>query len=1083
MKRPLEWKTLLFVLMVLASLVVTSWAQESETAAGESGEKSDDVLANIKFRNLGPAVGGGRVSAVVGIPGQPNVYYIGAAGGGVFKTTDGGLTWKAIFEKQGSASIGAIALAPSNPNLVWVGTGEANPRNDVITGRGVYFSPDGGASWRFMGLEDAGQISSILVHPTNPDIVWVGVLGHVWGPNAERGVFKTTDGGKSWQKVLFVNDKTGCSDLVMDPSNPLVLFAGMWEFVRYPWMLVSGGDSGGIYRSTDGGATWKKLSEGLPKPPTGRIGLAIAPSNPQHVYALVESKKGVLWDTKDLGEHWTMVSDRHVLNARPFYFSRLVVAPDNENHVYFLSFNIMESFDGGKTHKMASRGVHVDHHAMWIDPTQAKRMINGNDGGVCITSDAGKTWRYLDNMPIEQFYQVAVDDERPYLICGGLQDNHGWCGSSNSLSRGGITGADWWTAVGGDGEYIVPAGNKSNLVYADSQNGYVQRLDARNGMSTFIRPYLPDAGDMPTSELKYRFNWTSPIAVAPKDPQTVYLGGNIVFKSTDGGASWTPISGDLTRNDKSRQQPSGGPIELDLSGAETVNAILSLAVVPADQNVIWVGTDDGLVQVTRDGGKTWSNVTPAKIPEWGRVQQIEVSPFDPATCYVAFDYHEVDNNQPYVLRTHDFGKTWTNISAGLPAGDPARVVRENPNRKGMLVVGTDTRLFYSMDDGGHWTPLKSNFPTAPVYDMKFVKAEHDLVVATHGRGVFVFDDLTPLEESDASTLAKDFHLFTVPPAQKWHMWNKRNFFGPAGFAAPNPPNGAVISYFLKKEIEVTPEQKKKHQTPVKIVVSDADGRHVATLYGPSKQGYNRAAWPLQHQEPVKLDFVPPPSEIEEAFGMHGGPPVVPGTYQVAVTVNGHTQTQGVQVEPDPRYPFDMQAARAQTGAALEVRAWVSALTEALNRSESLKSQLAAAQKLLTPEEQPGHAIAAPYAPVVEQAKELEKKLTGWEEKVYNTEVQPGGQDSVHYYSRLHDRARNLLFHLSAPYDQGPSPLLVEEMKEVRQELDQRLADFNGLLKTDVVAFNKLALEHGANTLFAGEPITVKTSAGPAGAGN
>src|SRR6185312_7736609 len=568
-------------------------AAKSTTPTKLEDNKSKDPLENVKFRNLGPAVGGGRVTSVVGIPGKPNVYYVGAAGGGVFMTQDGGLSWKPIFEKESTASIGAIAIAPSNPNLIWVGTGEKNIRNDVITGKGVFFSPDAGATWKHMGLRDAGQISNIAIDPHDPNIIFVGVLGHAWGPNADRGVFRTTDGGKTWQKVLFIDEDTGASSLIMDPGNPLVLFAGMWRVRRYPWALDSGGTSGGIFRSTDGGNTWKKLTEGLPTEPTGRIGLSAAPTNPRHVYALVENKKGTLYDTNDLGDHWRMVSNNHNLAARGFYFSELEVAPNDENKVYFLSFNVMLSEDGGKTARSISARVHVDHHALWIDPENPNRIINGNDGGVYISGDAGKTWRYLDNLPIEQFYSVADDDETPYNLCGGLQDNNGWCGPSNSLSRGGISGFEWYTVTGGDGEYVVPArGKGEHIVYTDSQNGSIQRVSNDTGMSNFIRPYLQGVQSMKPSDLKYRFNWTSPIAVSMTNPNEVYLGGNVLFRSTDGGKNWNPISPDLTRNDKTKQQSSGGPIWLDLSGAETVGAILSMSSSPVDPKTIWVGTDD-----------------------------------------------------------------------------------------------------------------------------------------------------------------------------------------------------------------------------------------------------------------------------------------------------------------------------------------------------------------------------------------------------------------------------------------------------------------------------------------------------------
>ena len=1085
------------------SLLVLVWALQASLTAQEhrrgnrAAEGADtksaqktvdnsakDPLENIKFRNLGPAVGGGRVAAVVGIPGKPNVYYVGAAGGGVWLTQDGGLSWKPIFEKEATSSIGAIALAPSNPNLVWVGTGESNPRNDLITGRGVYFSPDSGTTWSFMGLKDAGQISNIVIDPRDPNIVLVGVLGHAWGPNVDRGVFRTTDGGKTWQRVLYVDDTTGVSSLIMDPHNPMVLFAGLWPMRRYPWMLESGGTTGGIYRSTDGGSTWKKLTEGLPDGATGRIGLAASDSNPRHIYAVVEAKKGIAWDTTDLGDHWRQVTDNHTFNARPFYFSQIAVAPNNESKVYFINYNVMLSEDGGKTaHNTTTRGVHVDHHALWIDPLDPDRMIDGNDGGVYITSDGGRSWRYTDNLPIEQFYSVAEDDESPYNLCGGLQDNNAWCGPSNSLSRGGITGYDWFTVTGGDGEYAIPAhGKNTHVVYVDSQNGSISRISTQNGYSKSIRPYLHGVQFKRPADLKYRFNWTSPIGVSYTDPNEVYLGGNVLFKSTDGGAHWTPISPDLTRNDKSKQETSGGSIEYDISGAETFGCILSFSISTLDPKIIWVGTDDGVVQVTRDGGANWSNVTSSipNLPEWGRLQQIEASPTDAATAYIAVDFHEVDNNKPYVFKTHDYGKTWTAMMQGLPESDPARVVREDPNQKGFLVVGTDTGLFYSSDDGSHWTALKSNFPTVPIYDIKFIKRTHDLVVATHGRGLFVMDDISPLEESGGQLARSDFHLYRGLNAVNWHTWNKHGFSS-GGFVAPNPASGAVVTYYLPSEIKVSPEQRRRNQSPVKIVVSDSSGQVIRTMYGPAKAGLNRVSWNLRYDGPKRLNFLPtPPGEREEEeffFDPSAGPTALPGTYKVAVSVNGKTESRDIQLENDPRFDFDANALRAQLKLGLELRDEVSALNEALNRLSSLHKQITSLQEIISGDEAAEGQTNVSYKPVLEQARALDKKLSSMQSALYNTEAQPFGQDDIHYLQHFHDQLQGLMRSVMGGYGESPTELQIEEATSLRKELEQHLQEFNAFLNTDVAAFNKTAAEHGSSTLFAGTPVQIKADAG------
>ncbi len=1058
-----------------------------------------DSLNNVKFRNLGPAVAGGRVAAVVGVPGDRDVYYIGAGGGGVWKTTDGGDSWEAVFKDQPTASIGAIALAPSNPNVVWVGTGEGNPRNDVVDGRGVFMSPDAGKSWRFMGLGDVGQITPIVIDPANPDVVFVAALGHVWAPNAERGVFRTADGGKTWQKVLFVNDTTGVADLIMVPGNPRVLFAGLWQFVRYPWELQSGGAGSGIYRSTDGGLNWERLKQGLPASPLGRIALAVGPTNPSHVYTLIETKQGMLWDSKDQGDHWSKVSDFHGLSARPFYFSLMHVSPVDDRKLFFSSYLLLRSDDGGKTTTPIDRGVHVDHHALWIDPQNPDRMIQGNDGGVYVTENGAQSWRFLNNLPIGQFYMVAADNNTPYTLCGGLQDNNAWCGPSSGIGGGGggggggaggqgLNGSEWFTVTGGDGEYAVPAPSDSSILYVDSQNGNITRVDLKTGVTRSIRPYLSGVTEMKPANLKYRFNWTSPIAVSPTDANTVYMGANVVFKSTDGGEHWTTISPDLTRDDKSKQVTSGGQINYDISGAESYSTILTVNLAPSDANVIWVGTDDGLVQVTRDGGKTWSNVSGhfpglAKDIE-GRVYQIGVSPFDAGSAYIAIDRHQLDDRRPYVYKTGDYGKTWTDIGRGLPADVPARVVRENPNLRGFLVLGTDAALWYSRDAGGSWKPLKADFPTVPVYDVQFIKRQHDLVIATHGRGLFVMDNITALEELTPEVVASDFHVFGTLPAQI-RVRPRRPGVAPARFTTPNAPAGAVVDYYLKVALDTgaamsSDESResgrggRSRRARVVATVTDSRGDTVVVdSGGPGKQGVNRYVWNLRYAGPTRLNFEKPAAgeDEENPFRQVVGPRVIPGTYTVALSAAGRTQTKTVTVEPDPFLAGDPARFAAQLHAGLEWRNAMSALNEMLNRIVSLETQLKNTQQALR-DNAGGDTTAA--APVTRQGRDLGRKLKELKDSLYNSEVQrDAGQDDIHYLNHFQDRLQSLGFGLSLAYAQPPTEVVAARFKELRATLDDYLTKFNELIRTEVAGFNKTAQERQAPILVSGQPIAVR----------
>ncbi|TAN23871.1 MAG: hypothetical protein EPN33_03375 [Acidobacteria bacterium] len=1028
----------------------------------------------MQFNDIGPALAGGRVSSVVGIPGNPNIYYAGTAGGGVWKSSDGGNTWKAIFQHEPTSSIGAVALAPSNPNLVWVATGEPNIRNDVMVGHGLYFSSDAGTTWTEIDpqlFHNAGQMSKIVINPHNPEEVWVAVLGHAFGPNDVRGVYKTTDGGKTWKRTLFVNDHTGAIALAMQPGNPEVLLAGMWDVVRHPWGLENGGPGSGLYRSTDGGDTWTRITKGLDAGSYGRIGLGFAPSAPDTAYAIVQAKKGLFYKSTDAGLSWTPVSDSDNIDARPFYFSRFVVAPNNPEKIYFLSTMLSFSTDGGKTLQRAGR-VHPDNHSLWIDPDNPNRILEGNDGGVYLSYDAGLHFRFLDTIPIEEDYMVSASNEPAYNLCAGLQDNNAWCGPSSRNST-----MSWSVAAGGDGEYAVFAPSDPKIVYAESQNGSASRINIGNGLSTSIIPYELGVSDIKQSDLKYRFGWTTPIEVSPTNANSVYIGGNVLFHSTDGGYSWKVISPDLTRNDKAKQVQSGGEIVNDLTGAETYDTLLSIALSPTDSRTIWTGADDGVIEVTHNGGQTWTRVDSniPDLPQWGRVQQIDVSPFDSNTCYVTVDRHMNDDNKPYVYKTNDSGKTWTSISAGLPQDNSARVIREDPNEKGFLVVGTDTGLFYSRDDGSTWTQLKRGFPTVPVFDVQFVKKTHDLLVATHGRGILALDDIIPLEKTTPAVAAAP--LTVLPILTDYDLRGGK--LGGGGFFGFGGGSGAHIYYNLSEA--------HKGKNKVTIAISDSHGNLVTTLTGTGNQGLNEVSWRGNYDGPVTAILPRSSGGFGFFFRPRGtpgkptpdaGPHAVPGAYTVKVTVAGlPAQSQTVRLEEDPRWPHPVDAiANAETTLrmSLAARDQMSALNQMLTGLQSMKSQLQAEQASMKTLDESG---SGNYGGVISAAKEFSGKVVTLENALYN----PDGQknEGTAFLSAFQQKFESAYEDLGNVYDTAPRPTDVTLWHSLQAELQDYLGQYNGLLRADAVAYNRLAAKNHAITLAVGEPITLPAASGRA----
>ncbi len=1047
----------------------------------------------MQFRALGPVQGGGRVCCVVGVPGQPDIYYIGSAGGGVWKTTNGGFNWTPIFSHYSTESIGALALAPSDSNLVWVGTGESNVRNDVIVGHGLFFSPDGGQTFKEVGAQyfhNAGQIAKIVISPTDPNEVWVAVLGHAFGPNPDRGVFRTTDGGQTWQKTLFVNDSTGAIDLAMQPGNPRLLVASMWQTVRYPWGLDDGGPASGLYRSIDGGQTWKQVTaHGLPAKPYGRIAVEFAPSEPSLLYAEIQAKRGVFWRSDDAGANWTMVSNDYQLNSRPFYFSRFEVMPNNPDDIFFLSVRMSYSSDGGKTSSVAGATLHSDHHSLWMDPTNPRRMIEGDDGGVNLSQDGGQHWVHTANLALEEGYSIHVDGDQPYHICEGLQDNGGWCGPSQSAARPN----DWRTVVGGDGEYVVPAPSDANVLYAESQEGDIQRENLLDGVSVNVKPL--NTGTSGESNLVYnmpaRFNWTTPFEVDPDNANIVYLGANRLYKTTNGGHDWTAISPDLTRNDRSKQQASGGPVDLDMTGAETADTILSISLSPTDKNTIWVGTDDGYVQVTHDGGKTWANVSNniPNLPPWGRLQQIEVSPFDPNTCYVAYDRHMMDDNAPYVFKTHDGGQTWTLINAGLPADYNAKVVREDPNQKGLLVLGTSYGLYRSDDDGATWTQIHDGLPVATVYDLKFVKPTHSLIVGTHGRGIFVLDNITPWEETAQPAVASaPFTLFPILDAYRYQRgFGGGNGLGADAFAVrvPDPPQGAVIQYNLAQAVRaarpapaapaLTPEQQQMaamaaqygfalpttSRGPVTVDVNDAEGHHVATLHGAARRGVNQVVWSGRYDpSPVHPPAAGGRGGFFGRFG-GGGLRALPGRYQVTVTVPGLPPQSGwVNLHNDPRIKDNRAAEEATLTAGQAMQPDVDAMNRLLNGLGSLHQQLTAVRSNLTP-----LVAQADYKPVLDAGAALDKKVVALQDDFNPAPRHEDYGGTTEFAAEFNGIFRRV----SGGVNEFPHAQDLKDWAHDRARLEAYLAQYNALL-TDVSAFNKVALAHRAMTLVSGRPV-------------
>ncbi|HJQ26493.1 MAG TPA: glycosyl hydrolase [Blastocatellia bacterium] len=1019
----------------------------------------DSLMKGLRWRSIGP-YRGGRSTAVAGVSSQPNVFYFGATGGGVWKSIDGGNNWENVSDTYfKTGSVGAIGISESDPNVVYVGMGESPIRGNVSHGDGVYKSTDAGKTWKKVGLDDTRQVSRVRVHPKNPDIVYVAALGHVWAANDQRGVFKSVDGGKTWQRVLFKSNKAGATDLVIDPTNPNVMYAALWEVYRKPWTLESGGPDSGIYKSTDAGDTWTEITrnQGLPRGIIGNVGITVSPANPDRLWAIVEAEDGGVFRSDDAGKTWQRTNQQRNLRQRAWYYTRIYADPQNQDAVYVLNTSMYRSNDGGRTFNSFNEIHHGDCHDLWLSSADPNRMILGDDGGAEVSLNGGKTWSEEDQ-PTAQFYRVVTDNDFPYNIYGAQQDNSTVRIASRTTDFS-IGTSDWYDVGGGESGWIAPSPKDSNVVYAGSYGGLITRRDHRTGQERNVSPWPDNPMGHPAGDLKYRFQWNFPIVFSPHDPNTMYAGGNVLFKSTNEGQSWEVISPDLTRNDKSKQGSSGGPITKDNTSIEYYCTIFTVMESPLERGVIWSGSDDGLVQVTRDGGKNWQNVTPKDMPEWIQVNSIDVSATHPGTAYVAATMYKFDDYKPYLYKTSDYGKTWKKIVNGIPDNAFTRVIREDPNRRGLLYAGTETGLYVSFDDGEHWQSLQLNLPVVPIADLTIHKREKDLIAATQGRSFWVLDDLPALYQM-ADAAAADAYLFK--PEDTYRLPGGGFLSSRTATAGQNPPAGAVIYYYLKEKpkTDVTleildgaghsikkytarvarPEAGPPQPTPPTMEQQEeGPPRGGPAVRLPADAGLNRFVWDLRYDDAKRF-----PNLIMWS-GDTRGPRAVPGAYQVKLTAGGKTYTQSFEVMKDPRLDVTTADLQKQFDLLTKIRDKFNETTEAITRIREARKQIDDITARV--KDQPnGKAIS-------DAAKSLRNKMTAVEEALYQTKNQ-SSQDPLNYPIRLNNRLA-ALGGVVAASDAGPTAQTYVVYDELAAAINAQLATLDQIMKTDLPAFNKL----------------------------
>ena len=1048
----------------------------------------DSLLQSLQWRCIGPPRGG-RVVAVAGDPVNRATFYFGACAGGVWKTEDGGTYWENVsdgfFE---TASVGAIAVADSDPNVVYAGMGEACIRLDVTHGDGVYKSTDAGKTWTHMGLEDTRHISRVRVHPNDPDTVFVAALGHAFGPNQQRGVFKSTDGGKNWEHVLFVSENAGGADLSIDPTNPRIMYAAIWQASRDFWSLTSGGPDSGLWKSVDGGDTWEDItsSRGLPEGLKGRIGVAASGARSGLVYATVESEKAGLYRSFDGGKRWSLVSDDQDLQGRPWYYQHVFADPRDWNVVWILNYQCWKSVDGGKTFFQVNT-PHGDNHDLWIDPNDTERMIEGNDGGACVSFNGGDSWSTIYNQLTGQFYHLTTDSRFPYRVYGTQQDNSAISVPSRSHT-GAISWTDCYTVGSSESGYIAVHPDDPDIVISGAigsspgGGGNMLHYDHSTGQVRIITVWPEVMTGLGAIHHRYRFQWTYPILFSPHDSNVLYAAGNVVFRSTDLGSSWEPFTPDLTRNDESKLGPSGGPVTKDTSGAEVYATVFSFVESPHEKDLYYAGTDDGLVHISRDGGENWRPIRPAGLPELARIDMIEISPHDPATAYLSATMYKLDDYSPYLYKTNNYGASWTKIVEGLPENDFTRCIREDPDRRGLLYAGTELSAYVSLDDGESWHSMASNLPRAPVYDLQI--RENELVAATHGRAFWILDDLAPLRQIDWDTTSRKFRLLvpatTYRPAapfrarkpslgknymlslgaavgyREWkgeHGQQVRKFLD----AGANPPDGVIASYFLEPDLE----------EPVKLTFLNGKGEEIVSFTNnsrnngnggketrqgddeeysakvPAKAGMNRFVWDMRYS-PARA--VPGDKTTEDAT--RSGPLAPPGSYWVRLTVGDDSQTQRFELIKEPRVAATPEDFQKQFELAIKVRDKLSETHDAINRLRSVRSQVT--EWARRAEDHPsGETVKEAADAVKEKLKAIEGELISADFK--------GARDRLNAPTKLNAKLAGLTAVVTCA-DYAPPQQAFEVLEHYGTLIDPHIDSLQDIVDDDLKTFENLIHE-------------------------